>query len=79
MVVELSIEDVDVVWQIGSKKGKWFVNKGSADKANAVIQYLKLKYLNEWWAGKVAADALFAQGAISILEGTLVILCSWRL
>ncbi len=72
MIVELSIGDVpDVVWQIGSKGKKWVVNKGSVDEANAAIQYLKLKYLNDWWSGKMGADALFSQGAMSLLSGDL--------
>ena len=70
-VIELTISDVpDVVWQIGAKKGKWFVNKGSVDTATAAISYLKLKYLNDWWSGKLAAEALFSQGGMQILEGS---------
>ncbi len=71
MVVELSTGDTDVVWQIGAKNKKWIVNKGSVDTPNAAIQYLKVKYLNDWWAGKMAADALFAAGGMSLLEGDL--------
>ena len=69
-VIELTIGDVDVAWQIGAKGGKWFVNKGSVDTATAAIQYLKLKYLNDWWSGKLAADALFSQGGMQILDGS---------
>lgn len=71
MILELSIGDTDVVWQIGCKNKKWTVNKGSVDTPNAGIQYLKVKYLNDWWSGKMGADALFSQGAMSITEGDL--------
>ena len=38
--------------------------------SNAAIEYLKLKYLNDWWAGRMGADALFSQGAMQIVEGS---------
>lgn len=70
MVVELSIGDVEgVVWQIGCKNKKWVVNKGSADESNAAIQYYKLKFLNDWWSGKLGSDGLFSSGAITLLSG----------
>ena len=71
MIVELSLGDCDVVWQIGAKDGKWIVNKGSAEEPNAGIQYLKLKYLNDWWAGRMSAEAMFSQGASSLTSGDL--------
>ena len=71
VVVELRISDVDdVVWQIGAKNKKWFVSRDAPDTPNAVLQYLKLKYLNDWWSGKMGADALFSQGAMALLEGS---------
>ncbi len=71
VVVELRIEDVpDVVWQMGSKNKKWFVNKGATESTSAILQYLKLKYLNEWWAGKMSSEALFSSGAMQIVEGS---------
>lgn len=71
VVVELRIEDVPgVVWQIGSKNKKWIVNKGATDSPSAVLQYLKLKYLNDWWAGKMNSETLFSSGAMQIVEGS---------
>lgn len=72
MIVELTIADADeVVWQIGAKGGKWIVNKGSVDEANAGIQYLKVKYLNDWWSGKMGSEALFSSGAMSLTSGDI--------
>ncbi len=72
IVIELRLKDVpDVVWQVGAKNDKWFVNKGALDNADAVIEYLKLKYAADWWARKMSIESLFTQGAVAVLMGTV--------
>jgi putative sterol carrier protein len=72
LVLEMRIADCpEANFQIEVHEGKITVHKGTPKTPNAVVEYLKMKYLKDYWSGKMRSDTMFTSGAVALKAGSL--------